>query len=115
MGKGFGDAKKAFRDTKRYVDPYLRTTALIHTCMACTNITSHTYDHYERERERERKAAFVGILSDGLIFSNLLGGDSDIGANLGDTKEGPAKREAPFSPPLWWRSECSLDDVTGKP
>lgn len=37
--------------------------------MACTDATSHTLNHYERERE----VAFVGILGDGLIFYYFLG------------------------------------------
>lgn len=41
--------------------------------------------------------------------------NSDASANLGDTNEGPDVRGAPSSPPIWWPTERSLDDVTSRP
>lgn len=52
--------------------------------MACTDFASRTFGHHGREREKEREAALVGNMSDGVIFCEE---NSDVWAYLGDTNE----------------------------
>lgn len=55
---------------------------------------------------KEREAALVGIMSDGVIFCEE---NSDVWAYLGDANE------VSPSPLLWWPLERSLGDIICRP